>query len=130
MKGMLSTVGCAMNTTRSERDSAAIIPIIHTAGAIPIVRGNVPQGALTAHTDNYVWGLARNFYDRDRSCGGSSGGDGGLVSSRCVPIAIASDLAGSIRIPAMSNGLTGFKPTQRRFTYQGGFPARKHKFDI
>lgn len=29
----------------------------------------------------------------------------------------------------MCNGLTGFKPTQRRFTYEGGLPARKHSFD-
>ena len=109
-KSLISTVGCAMNTKKSKRDGAAIVPILES-GAIPLVRGNVPQGALSIHTKNYVWGNARNFYDEKRSCGGSSGGDGGLVSSRCVPIAIGSDIGGSIRIPAAFNGIVGFKPT-------------------
>jgi Asp-tRNA(Asn)/Glu-tRNA(Gln) amidotransferase A subunit family amidase len=58
-----------------------------------------------------IWGTAENFYDRERSCGGSSGGDAGLVASRCVPIAIGSDIGGSIRVPATFNGIIGFKPT-------------------
>lgn len=99
------------------------------SGAIPLVRGNVPQGALSIHTKNYVWGRAKNFYDDKRSCGGSSGGDAGLVASRCVPIGIGSDLGGSIRIPAMFNGIVGFKPTQGRTTYKGGNSARFSKFD-
>lgn len=64
------------------------------------------------------------MFQRDRSCGGSSGGCGGLVSSRCIPIALVSDVAGSIRIPATFNGLTGFKPTQGRISNVGGQDAR------
>jgi len=41
-----------------------------------------------------------NPLDYTRSCGGSSGGDGGMVSSRCVPLAVGSDIGGSIRAPA------------------------------
>ena len=67
--------------------------------------------ALSIHSTNYIWGTAKNFYQNNRSCGGSSGGDGGLVSARCVPLALGSDVGGSIRIPATFNGVTGFKPT-------------------
>jgi Asp-tRNA(Asn)/Glu-tRNA(Gln) amidotransferase A subunit family amidase len=70
-----------------------------------------------------------NPFDKSRSCGGSSGGDAGLVASRCVPIALGSDIGGSIRIPANFNGIVGFKPTQNRLTYIGGNSARATGFD-
>ena len=123
MKGMLTTVGCAMLNKRRTRDAPAIMPILES-GAIPLVRGNVPQAALSIHTKNYVWGRAENFFDNKRSCGGSSGGDGGLVSSRCVPIAIGSDIGGSIRIPAAFNGIVGFKPSGGRLSNLGMCSAR------
>ena len=67
--------------------------------------------AYSIHSTNLIWGTALNPHDNKRSCGGSSGGDGGLVASRCVPIALASDVGSSIRIPAHFNGIYGFKPT-------------------
>ena len=128
MKGTLSTVGCAMLNKRSEVDSLTINPILQS-GAIPLCKGNVPQAALSIHSTNYIWGTAQNVYDRERSTGGSSGGDAGLVAARCVPIAMGSDIGGSIRIPAHFSGLCGFKPTQNRITYIGGNSARITKFD-
>jgi len=92
-----------------------------------LVRGNVPQAALSIHTTNFIWGRAKNPYDNERSCGGSSGGDGGLVASRCVPAAVGSDVGGSIRIPATFNGITGFKPTQGRISYKGAIDANLNK---
>ena len=76
MKGLLSTVGCAMLNQRATEDSECVVPWLE-AGVIPLVRGNLPQGALSIHSTNLIWGTARNFWDNDRSCGGSSGGDGG-----------------------------------------------------
>ena len=81
------------------------------AGAIILVRSNVPQGGLSMHSENYVWGTAINPYSKERSCGGSSGGDGGLVASRCVPLGIGTDIGGSVRIPAHFNGIMGFRPS-------------------
>lgn len=72
----------------------------------------------TIHAENPVWGRAQNPYDRERSCGGSSGGDGGLVAARCVPLAFGNDLGGSIRLPAYFNGLCGFRPTSCRVSIQ------------
>ena len=127
MKGKLSTVGVAMLNYPRKEDSEGWLPLTE-AGAIPIIRGNVPQGALSIHTTNYIWGTAQNVYDRERSCGGSSGGDGGLVSSGCVPIALGSDIGGSIRVPATFNGITGFKPTQNRISYRGAMDARLSEY--
>lgn len=110
MKGMLSTVGCVMLNKRCKIDSENFLPITE-AGAIPLVRGNVPQAALSSHSDNPIWGACLNIYDRTRTCGGSSGGDAGLVAARCVPLAVGSDVGSSIRIPSSFCGICGFKPT-------------------
>ncbi len=66
---------------------------------------------MISHSENFIFGTALNFHDHKRSCGGSSGGDGALVSSKCVPLGVGSDLASSIRVPAAFNGVCGFKPT-------------------
>ena len=119
----MSTVGCAMRHQKCEIDSFCIQPLLD-AGAIPIVRGNLPQIAYSIHSSNFIWGCARNPHDQSRSCGGSSGGDAGLVAARCVPIAIGSDIGSSIRIPAAFCGVYGFKPTQNRLTLIGMNPGR------
>ena len=129
MRGLVSTVGMAFLHKKREHDSPCLVPLFK-AGMIPIVRGNLPQAALSIHSDNYIWGCAQNPHDNSRSCGGSSGGDAALVAARCVPISIGSDVGGSIRIPAHFNGVTGFKPTQGRLTISKSFAAKVHENDI
>lgn len=118
-KGFRTTVGCQYLGKEVHTEDAVTVTLLRKAGAIPIVRGNVPQLALTMHTDNFLWGRAQNPYDVTRSCGGSSGGEGGIVASRCAPLAFGSDVAGSIRIPAAFNGVRGFKPTPARCSAEG-----------
>jgi len=79
------------------------------------------------HSENRVWGFAKNPYDQSRSCGGSSGGDAGLVSSRCVPLAFGTDIGGSIRIPAHFNGLRALRPSPWRLP-QGSIGALAGNF--
>jgi Asp-tRNA(Asn)/Glu-tRNA(Gln) amidotransferase A subunit family amidase len=67
---------------------------------------------MSLDSGNDLFGIAINTNAKgDRTCGGSSGGDAGLVHTNCVPIAIGTDVGGSIRIPANFVGIYGFKPT-------------------
>jgi Asp-tRNA(Asn)/Glu-tRNA(Gln) amidotransferase A subunit family amidase len=111
-EGERATVGSTWMavTFRAEKD-ASIVTHFKKEGAIPMVRGNVPQLLSAGHTDNRIFGCALNPYDKTRTCGGSSGGDGALVSAKCIPFAIATDIGGSIRSPAACSGVIGFKPT-------------------
>jgi Asp-tRNA(Asn)/Glu-tRNA(Gln) amidotransferase A subunit family amidase len=52
-----------------------------------------------------------NPHNNQRSCGGSSGGDAGLIAARCIPISLGTDIGGSLRFPASFCGIYGFKPS-------------------
>jgi len=63
---------------------------------------------------NHVYGEGRNPYDRNRVPGGSSGGEAALVRLGLCNVAIGSDIAGSLRIPALFCGIVTLKPTSPR----------------
>ena len=42
-----------------------------------------------------------------------------MIASRCVPLAIGTDVGGSIRVPCMFTGVRGFKPTTERCSLFG-----------
>lgn len=67
---------------------------------------------------NHVFGQCVNALNRNLISGGSSGGEGTLVSARGSPIGIGTDIGGSVRIPAALCGLYGLSPTVGRQPYQ------------
>ena len=68
-----------------------------------------------------------NPYDNTRTTGGSSGGDGALIASNSVNLSISTDIGGSIRFPAIFNGVCGFKPSNNRVSDIGKLgPGPKH----
>jgi amidase len=88
------------------------------AGAIVVGKTNLPELAIWGFTESATWGVTRNPWDPQRSCGGSSGGSAAAVAAGLVPVASASDGAGSIRIPASSCGIFGLKPTRGRVSME------------
>jgi aspartyl-tRNA(Asn)/glutamyl-tRNA(Gln) amidotransferase subunit A len=84
---------------------------LRAAGAIFVGRTNLPEFAWRGSTDNRLFGESRNPWDVTRTPGGSTGGGAAAVAGGLGPLALGSDGAGSIRIPASFCGLVGFKPT-------------------
>lgn len=70
-------------------------------------------------SQNAIYGTTCNPYDLQRTSGGSSGGESALVAARGSPVGIATDVGGSIRIPAFFTGLVSLKPTVDRLSYRG-----------
>lgn len=70
---------------------------------------------MACESDNNLFGNASNPHDGSRTAGGSSGGEAALIANSSVNCAIGSDIAGSLRIPAMFCGIYSLKPTAGRF---------------
>lgn len=83
-------------------------------------RSAVPEFILHATTESSVHGITRNPWNPETSAGGSSGGAAAAVAAGVVPLAHASDCAGSIRIPASVCGLIGLKPSRGRVPWTDG----------
>ncbi|MBD0415296.1 amidase [Oryzicola mucosus] len=100
--------------THYARDSA-IYARLKAAGLVTFGRTTSPEGGVGPVTESAVYGgPTRNPWNLDRTPGGSSGGAGAAVSAGIVPAAHGSDGGGSVRIPASSCGLFGFKATRAR----------------
>jgi amidase len=80
------------------------------AGALLVGKTNVPELCLWPFTESEACGVSRNPWSLDHTPGGSSGGSAAAVAAAMVPIALATDGAGSIRMPASNCGLVGIKP--------------------
>jgi amidase len=87
---------------------------VREAGAIVVGKTLLPELAICGFTESATWGVTRNPWNPQRSPGGSSGGSATAVAAGLVPVASASDGAGSIRIPAASCGIFGLKPQRGR----------------
>jgi len=67
-------------------------------------------------------GFTHNAWQQGRSPGGSSSGSAVAVAAGFVPLAIGSDTAGSVRIPAAFNGLFGLRMTRGALNSAGIVP--------
>lgn len=72
----------------------------------------MPEMAYTVTVESAHQGTTHNPWSPDVVAGGSSTGAGVAVASGMVPMAHASDAAGSTRFPASCNGLIGLKPSR------------------
>ncbi|WP_239113182.1 amidase [Shimia biformata] len=88
---------------------------LKAAGLVTFGRTTSPELGVGAVTEAQAYGgPTRNPWNIGRTSGGSSGGAGAAVAAGIVPVAHGSDGGGSVRIPAASCGLVGFKPTRAR----------------
>jgi aspartyl-tRNA(Asn)/glutamyl-tRNA(Gln) amidotransferase subunit A len=128
MAGKVTSCGSTLLQQNVTPESATAVARLRAAGAIPIGRTNVPDMGMDAQTHNLVWGTTRNPWDRERTCGGSSGGEAAAIASGMSPLGLGSDVAGSIRIPAAFCGILGLKPTQHRVSVAGHVPSTLHDY--
>ena len=93
---------------------ATVVARLRRAGAVVVGKLNTHEFAFGATTTSPHFGPARNPWDTDRICGGSSGGSGAAAAAGLVAGTLGTDTAGSIRIPAALCGVTGLRPSTGR----------------
>jgi aspartyl-tRNA(Asn)/glutamyl-tRNA(Gln) amidotransferase subunit A len=93
---------------------APAVARVREHGAVLLGKTTTPEWGWKAVTDSPLTGVTRNPWDLSRTPGGSSGGAAAAVACGLGPLALGTDGAGSIRIPASFCGIVGLKPTQGR----------------
>ncbi|MBN2494398.1 MAG: amidase [Deltaproteobacteria bacterium] len=122
LTGMPQTAGLVSRRGRLATSDAPAVARLRAAGAIPIGVTNVSELCMWLESDNAIYGRSRNPYDPARIVGGSSGGEGALVSAGGSPFGLGADVGGSIRMPAFFNGVFGHKPSVGLVPNTGQFP--------
>jgi Asp-tRNA(Asn)/Glu-tRNA(Gln) amidotransferase A subunit family amidase len=110
--GLPTTFGSMLRASVApETGDGLVAGVLRGAGAVIVGKTNLPEFAFEGYTDNRLFGPTTNPWDRSLSPGGSSGGSGAAIAAGLAAIATATDVGGSIRIPAALCGLVGLKPT-------------------
>ncbi|RSD14060.1 amidase [Amycolatopsis eburnea] len=111
--GLATSFGSAPLAGHVPAEDAWTVGLIRRAGAVLLGKTNAPEFGVACYTENAVTpGPAVTPYDTGRYSSGSSGGAATAVSAGLLPIAHASDGAGSTRTPAAACHLVGIKPSR------------------
>lgn len=107
------------------RDNMAVQQY-RSLGAILYCKTNIPQSLMMSDSYNHVFGQSVNSFNRNLISGGSSGGEGAILGARASIIGIGTDIGGSIRIPAVLQGLYGLSPTIGRIPNRESGRSQKY----
>lgn len=102
----------------ADRD-AECVARLRAAGAIYLGKLSLDEFALAKPDFRSPWTEVRNPWNVHFTPGSSSSGSGAAVAAQFVPLALGTDTGGSIRSPAMMNGVVGLKPTYGRIPMTG-----------
>jgi fatty acid amide hydrolase len=109
-----STFGLARRAATQAKSDDPYVARLRTAGAIVIGKTNVAQLLIYTESDNPVYGRTNNPWNLERSCGGSSGGEGAILGAGGSALGLGTDIGGSVRIPAAFCGVSSLRPTAGR----------------
>ncbi|KAL1882488.1 hypothetical protein Plec18167_002904 [Paecilomyces lecythidis] len=111
VKGYDASDGYISRTFEPSTYDSYLIEVVRSLGAVVIAKTNTPQTMLVAEAENNVFGRTKNPVVSHLTSGGSSGGEGSVLSFKGSALGIGTDVGGSIRIPAAANGVYGYKPS-------------------
>jgi aspartyl-tRNA(Asn)/glutamyl-tRNA(Gln) amidotransferase subunit A len=128
VKDVIDVAG--MPTTAASRilhrvpdEDAECVARLRAEGATIVGKVNTHEFAYGALTTSPHFGPARNPWNPEHVCGGSSGGSAGAVAAGLVDAALGTDTAGSVRIPACFCGVTGMRPSTGLVSNRGVVPV-------
>jgi Asp-tRNA(Asn)/Glu-tRNA(Gln) amidotransferase A subunit family amidase len=121
--GVPTRAGSRLRSLNPAAQDATAVARLREQGAIILGKTNTPELLASYETDNFLTGRTNHPLDRERTPGGSSGGEAAAIAAFCSPGGLATDGGGSIRVPAHFCGIAGLKPTPGRISGTGHFPS-------
>jgi aspartyl-tRNA(Asn)/glutamyl-tRNA(Gln) amidotransferase subunit A len=119
---LVTTYGSALFADHVPAVSADAVQLLEAAGFAVAGKTNLHEFAYGISSQNAHFGTVPNPVAPGRLAGGSSGGSAAAIAAGEVELALGTDSAGSIRIPAAWCGIVGFKPTHGLVSVEGCFP--------
>jgi Asp-tRNA(Asn)/Glu-tRNA(Gln) amidotransferase A subunit family amidase len=120
--GLPFRCGSRVFAGRVGAEDAEVVRRARAAGAVIIGLTHSHEFAYGCTGTSNVAGPCRNPHDPSRMTGGSSAGSAAAVAAGVVPLALGTDTAGSVRIPAALCGVVGALPERGTLPAGGVFP--------
>lgn len=128
--GMPTFAGSPRRLPARWEQDGSVIAALRRQNGVFVGKTHMVEFAFGGTGVNAHWGCPRNPWDaaHARSPGGSSSGAGVALLEGSALIALGTDTAGSVRIPASATGTVGLKVTAGRWSTDGIVPL-SHTFD-
>jgi Asp-tRNA(Asn)/Glu-tRNA(Gln) amidotransferase A subunit family amidase len=114
VKGIPTPVGTAAGDVTPSTYDAPPVARVREAGCVMLGKTTMPDYGMLVSGVSSLHGTTRNPWDLGRNPAGSSAGAGAGTAAGYAPLALGTDIAGSIRLPAAYNGVFGLKPSLGR----------------
>jgi aspartyl-tRNA(Asn)/glutamyl-tRNA(Gln) amidotransferase subunit A len=114
VEGMPAPIGTAAGDMTASATDAPPSARLREAGCIVLGKTTMPDFGMLASGVSSLHGITRNPWNLTRNTGGSSSGAGAAIVCGYSPLALGTDIGGSVRLPAAYNGIFGLKPSLGR----------------
>ena len=122
VRGWPQTAGSVALQGLVASEDAPLIARLRGEGAVLLGQTAMHELAAGITGASSLTGYTENVFHTGYSPGGSSSGSAVAVAAGYTPLAIGTDTAGSVRIPAAFAQIYGLRPTQGRVNMQGIVP--------
>jgi allophanate hydrolase len=122
LEGVETTAGCS-SYAYTPKDSAFVVKQLLQAGAIPVGKTNMDQFATGLVGTRSPYGECSHSVHEECISGGSSSGSAVALALGMCAFSLGTDTAGSGRVPAALNKISGYKPTPGLLSIEGVVPA-------
>ena len=120
--GWPTTLACPAYAYTATTTAPAVQRLLD-AGAVCVGKTNLDQFATGLNGTRTPYPIPRSVFGSDLISGGSSSGSALAVALGEVPFTVATDTAGSGRVPPALNAVIGFKPSRGLISTVGLVPA-------
>jgi Asp-tRNA(Asn)/Glu-tRNA(Gln) amidotransferase A subunit family amidase len=121
--GLRFTCGSRLREKEIGKSDDLTVARLRKAGAIILGKTNEPEFGHKGVTDNKLFGTTPTPWNREYTAGGSSGGSAAAVAAGMAYLALGTDIAESVRIPASCCGIVGLKASFARVPRVPGYNA-------
>jgi Asp-tRNA(Asn)/Glu-tRNA(Gln) amidotransferase A subunit family amidase len=113
-RGWPAPVGTAAGDLTPGTVDAPPAARVREAGCVILGKTTMPDFGMLASGISSLHGVTRNPWNTTRNTAGSSSGAGAAIAAGYGPLALGTDIGGSVRLPAAYNGIFALKPSLGR----------------